>query len=130
MLIHSIVAITAAVAANPSDVAVETTAVDWVLLVDQQKWADSWKSAGATFRSQLTSEQWASAVAPVRVPLGAVHSRKLENITSTKSLPGAPNGDYRVVTFRTTFEKKADAVETLIVANSASGWSVNGYFIR
>ncbi|WP_324808394.1 DUF4019 domain-containing protein [Sphingomonas sp. LY29] len=130
MFSNLIVAVSALVVADPSNVAVEAAAGEWVALVDQQKWADSWSEAGALFRSQITSVQWAAAVQPVRTPLGVVHSRKLQKVTPTKSLPGAPDGDYRIVEFRTAFANKADAFETVILAREASGWAVNGYFVR
>lgn len=125
-----LVALSAVFVADPSNAAVESAATDWVSLVDHQRWSDSWKAAGSLFRSQLTEGQWQAAVAPVRTPLGAIQSRKLEKITSTKALPGVPDGEYRVVEFRTVFANKADASETVVLAKEASGWTVNGYFVR
>ena len=125
-----IVAVSAVIASDPSNAAIENAASEWVVLVDQQKWVESWGAAGSLFRSQLTSGQWHSAVGPVRSPLGALQSRKLEKITAAKSLPGAPDGEYRVVQFRTNFANKAGAIETIILAQEGARWAVNGYFIR
>ena len=67
----------------------------WVGLVDAKRWDDSWAAAGTLFRSQLPQAQWASAIAPVRGPLGAVSSRALKSVSKSKSLPGAPDNSCR-----------------------------------
>jgi hypothetical protein len=49
----------------------------------------------------------------------------------TRTLPGAPDGDYVVIQYRTRFEHKAAAVETVPPMRDADGqWRVSGYFIR
>lgn len=106
------------------------SAQQWVQLIDQQRWDDSWTSAGTLFRSQVPKERWASTIKPVREPLGTVISRKLQGSTKTGSLPGAPDGEYQVVQFATSFANKKEAVETVVLAPEAAGWKVNGYFIR
>lgn len=105
-------------------------AKNWVTLVDAKRWNDSWAAAGTLFRSQMPQPRWASTIAPVRDPLGAVTSRALKSVTTTKSLPGAPDGDYEVVQFQTSFTNKAAATETVVLSHEASGWKVDGYFIR
>jgi hypothetical protein len=53
----------------------------------------------------------------------SVESRALKN--------AAPAGDYLVLQFETTFEKKAGAVETMTAMREADGtWHVGGYFIK
>ncbi|GAA4011810.1 hypothetical protein GCM10022280_06910 [Sphingomonas swuensis] len=129
MFLSPVLAVAAAVQA-PATVAPEAAAGEWVALVDGAKWADSWTAAGALFQGQVTSDQWTKAIQPVRTPLGAVSSRKLEKVTTTKSLPGLPEGDYRVVEYRTDFAAKAGAGETLLLVSEGGRWKVNAYFIR
>ena len=107
-----------------------TAAKEWVKLVDAKRWDESWAAAGTLFKSQLPRARWASTIQPVRDPLGAVSSRTLKSATATKSLPGAPDGEYEVVQFETSFAKKAAAVETVVLSREKSGWKVDGYFIR
>jgi len=114
-------------AAGQADVA---AANSWVLLVDGKRWEDSWSAAGTLFKSQLPEARWASTIAPVRLPLGSVVTRNLKSVTPTKSLPGAPDGNYEVVQFQTSFANKAEAVETVVLSREESGWKVDGYFIR
>ena len=61
--------------------------------------------------------------------MGPVSSRVLKGVTKAKSLPGAPDGEYEIVKFKTSFAHKADATETVVLSREASGWKVVGYFI-
>ncbi len=67
----------------------------------------------------------------VRRPLGQAVSREVSSADRTTSLPGAPDGEYVVIRFGTSFENKAPAVETIIPALDRDGiWRVTGYYIR
>ena len=105
-------------------------ATAWLALVDRQQWDDSWRTAGALLKQQLTAAQWTATVQPVREPLGAVTARVLLAATPTKDLPGAPAGDYEVVQFQTGFAQKPQAMETVILMREGADWKVAGYFIR
>ena len=45
-------------------------------------------------------------------------------------LPGAPEGDYRVITFDSDVSAAAGKVETVVLAKTEGRWGVVGYFIR
>jgi hypothetical protein len=67
----------------------------------------------------------------VREPLGTVKSRKLQSAKYSTTLPGAPDGEYVVLKYDTSFEKKDSAVETITMALDKDGkWRVVGYYIR
>jgi DNA-binding CsgD family transcriptional regulator len=105
-------------------------ALAWVALVDQGKWHESWQAAAGMFRAQVSDARWAEMVTPVRKPLGAVVSRKFESVLKSKTLPGAPDGDYEILKFQTVFADRPDSVETVMLAREGSSWRVIGYFIR
>ena len=45
--------------------------------------------------------------------------------------PGAPDGEYLVIRFAASFEKKQSAIETVTPIKDADGiWRVCGYFIQ
>ena len=47
------------------------------------------------------------------------------------SLPGAPDGQYVVIQFKTSFENKRSAVETVTpMFGKDQRWRVSGYYIR
>jgi hypothetical protein len=107
-----------------------TTAETWVGLVDTKRWDESWSVAGSLFKSQMPKLRWAATIQPVREPLGAVLSRSLKNVTKATTLPGAPDGEYEVLQFQTSFANKSAATETVVLSRETSGWKVDGYFIR
>jgi hypothetical protein len=51
-------------------------------------------------------------------------------VTKTTTLPGAPDGEYGVLTYSAAFTNKASAVETVILARDGEQWKIVGYFIR
>lgn len=107
-----------------------TSATAWVGLLDAGRWDESWQSAGSLFRSRMPQSRWTSTIQPVREPFGTVSSRSMQSVTDATSLPGAPDGHYQVVQFKTSFANKNDATETVVLACEPSGWKVSGYFIR
>jgi hypothetical protein len=103
----------------------------WLSLVDGENYAESWNQAAALFKAAVTKEQWQSMVKAVRVPLGKVIARKLKSKQYTKTLPGAPDGEYVVIQYETTFEKKQSAIETVTPMLDKDGkWGVAGYYIK
>jgi DNA-binding CsgD family transcriptional regulator len=115
----------------PSASESEGSARQWLALVDNQRWSESWSAAGAEFRSHVSSEDWASKIQPVRQAVGPVSSpRVLQKVLKATSLPGAPDGQYEVLQFATGFAKKPGAIETVTLAHEPSGWKVDGYFIK
>jgi len=103
----------------------------WLTLIDSGKYADSWQEAASLFKAHVSKEQWQSMVTPVRDPLGKVLSRKLKSATYKTTLPGAPDGEYVLIQYDTSFEHKQSAVETITPMLDKDGkWRVSGYFIK
>ena len=102
----------------------------WLEILDAQKWGQSWESTGKLFRSNLTQAQWAKLAQSVREPLGAVQSRAMLGAEKAQTLPGAPDGEYQIIQYRTVFANKAGAVETVVLARVGDQWEIVGYFIR
>ena len=103
----------------------------WLALTDSGKYAESWKAASAMFQAGVSETKWESLIGKVRPPLGAVETRKLESAVYTRMLPGAPDGNYVVAKFDTSFEHKQAAVETVVSSLEKDGsWRVAGYFIK
>jgi hypothetical protein len=45
--------------------------------------------------------------------------------------PGAPDGEYVVIQFETSFEKKKSSIETITPIKEKDGsWRVSGYYIK
>jgi hypothetical protein len=100
-------------------------------MVDGGKYAESWKDAAELFRNAVSQQQWEQSLHAVRKPLGKLVTRKLKTMTYKTSLPGAPDGEYVVIEFETSFEKKKAAIETVTPMMDKDGkWRVSGYYIK
>lgn len=103
----------------------------WLSLVDEGNYAESWNQAAGLFKNAVTKEQWQSTVKAVRTPLGKAVVRKLKSKKYTETMPGAPDGEYVVIQYETTFENKKSAVETVTPMLDKDGkWRVSGYYIK
>lgn len=103
----------------------------WLTAVDAGKYAESWQEAAAYFRNAISKVQWNQSLQAVRNPLGKLKSRLVLSKSYKTSLPGAPDGEYVVIQFKTSFENKASAVETVTPMMDKDGkWRVSGYFIK
>ncbi len=111
--------------------AADEAARSWLALVDSGDYAGSWSRASALFRKRVTSGQWEEAARTARGPLGKLVSRKLTSAQYTKTLPGAPDGEYVVLLYASAFEQKKEAVETAVMLKEEDGaWKSAGYFIK
>ncbi len=103
----------------------------WLAIVDAGDYATSWAEAAPFFKEKVAEDQWVKMITPVREPLGKAESRKLLGAQFTTTLPGAPDGKYVVIQFKTDFANKPGSVETVTPMMDAEGtWRVSGYFIR
>jgi hypothetical protein len=112
-------------------VAAKKAAQDWLTLLDQGRYGRSWETAAELFKAAVNKGQWSAKLRLIGKSLGKVVSRELVGATFTRTLPGAPDGDYVVIQYKTEFEKKNSAVETVTPMLDPDGvWRVSGYFIR
>ena len=113
----------------PAEQKVEKLAQDsaesWLALVDAGKYLQSWNEAASFFKQQVKSEQWESAVKSVREPLGKIESRKMTRAQYTRTIPGAPDGEYVILQFETSFAKKKSAIRNSH-AHEGPGWTMEG----
>jgi hypothetical protein len=102
----------------------------WVALVDAGNFAQSWTDSSGLMRARVSQADWAKAAQPVHDQLGPVVSREPAGVDMMKALPGAPDGDYAIVHFKTKFAKKAEAKETVTMMMDGGKWKSAGYFIQ
>jgi hypothetical protein len=104
---------------------------EWLELVDQGKYEESWKEAAAMFKSAVTAEQWQESISAARRPFGRLISRQVRSSVYTTSLPGAPDGKYYVIQYNTSFSNRERAVETVTPMMDEDGtWRVSGYSVK
>ena len=111
-------------------VALQTANV-WLRLVDSGQYAESWEEAAEFFRNAISQENWKKSTEVFRKPLGTLVSRELKATRYTTSAPGAPDGQYVIIQYNTSFANKKSAVETVTPMMDKDGkWRVSGYFIK
>lgn len=108
---------------------VETVA--WLALTDTGQYESSWDSVSVLFKGAISKEDWERSLSAVRTPIGALRTREMAASEFSTTLPGAPDGEYVVFQFNSSFERKAEAIETVTAMKDADGtWRVAGYFIK
>lgn len=109
----------------------EAAAGSWLKLADQSEFEDTWLQASSLFQGAISQMDWQRALGAARTPLKELVSRNRVSAEFYETLPGAPDGEYVVLTFNSSFTKKSAAVETVTVMKDEDGsWRVSGYFIK
>ena len=103
----------------------------WLALMDGQRYGESWDQASQLFQDATPRLKWETNAQSVRGPLGPVNGRKMHSATYTRSLPGAPPGEYVVIRYETHFVNRPFSSETVTPSRDKDGsWKVSGYFIQ
>ncbi len=103
----------------------------WLKLIDNNQYAKSWEIAAELFKNFVSEDQWNQSLNAVRKTLGKVIERTVKSKQYTTTLPGAPDGEYVVIQYATSFENKKSAIETVTPMLDKDGkWRVSGYYIK
>lgn len=120
--------------ANTDSIVTETAieaADSWLKLVDGNKYGESWEQTASLFKNAVSKQKWEQSLKGILPPFGQMISREVESATYKTSLPGAPDGDYVVIIYKTKYEKKEKSIETVTPMKDEDGiWRVSGYFIK
>jgi hypothetical protein len=120
-----------AVAADSRTAAAIMAAEDFLLLLDTGQYAQSWDAAASFFQSQIPKERWVQQISALRPPFGKVTNRLILDARHMTQLPGAPDGEYVVIQYESSFENKRQATETITPMLDNDGkWRVSGYYIQ
>ena len=114
---------------KPEELAV-ASAEQWLKVIDADDYDKGWGHASEYLKNAVPKDSFKQTLQGVRSPLGSMKKRVLDAAQFTTSLPGYPDGEYVVMKYKTEFENKADAVETLISKKEDGQWKVAGYYIK
>ena len=99
--------------------------------IDAKKYKKTWDNSALYFQNAIKKDQWNKSLEAVRTPLGKNRSRKMLSETPKSSLAGAPDGNYIIYQYQSSFENKKHAVETITFTESKDKkWKLVGYFIK
>jgi len=117
---------------NPdAEKAAVQAAEHWLALVDAEKYEESWDESATLFRKAITKEDWGNRLGVSRGLFGKLVARKVKSAEYHTALPGAPDGEYVVIQFETSFANKKESIETVTPMKDKDGkWRVSGYFIK
>ena len=116
--------------AGPADDEASKAGEKWLSLLDNQKYEESWTQASSMFRDQVTQDQWLVSLKRFRDPLGTLVSRAISRLDFTTSLRGAPDGEYAIIHFTTSFKNKNDVTERLTLVKEDGKWQMAAYAIH
>lgn len=114
---------------SPEELAVQVV-LEWLKLIDGGDYDKSWEQTAEYFKAAISKEQWNKSLLEERVLPGRVILRKVKS-KKYEFLKNMFYGEYIVVKFDTSFENKADVIETVILMLDENGsWHVCGYYIK
>jgi len=103
----------------------------WLALVDAGQYAESWDEAAEYLRAAVGKEDLQKSLLAAKKPFGEMVSRRLQSKQYTRSAPGAPDGQYVIIQYNTSFANKKSSVETITPMLDKDGkWRVSGYYIK
>ncbi len=116
---------------SPAEKAANEAAQAWLELVDIEDYSKSWNEAAEYFKNAVSKENWQNTLEGLRKPLGRMLWRNLKSTQYTTNVPGAPDGQYVVIQYDTSFENKDVTVETVTPVLDKDGtWRVSGYYVK
>jgi len=111
--------------------AAEQAAHDWLALVDQGRYNESYDQASQSFKVAVGRDEWAAKAGAARARAGRLVSRKVSRATETRNPPNVARGDYVFVIYNSSFASLKAAIETVVTVRDQDGkWRVVNYMIR
>ena len=107
------------------------SAEEWISLVDNEKYNLSWENTDILVQNLVSIENWKTIMSGSRKSFGKNISRNITSIENKTEIQGAPDGYYYIITYKSEFENKKNAFETITIKKSEDGrWKVAGYYIK
>lgn len=118
-------------ATNQTTLPAVQAAQAWLSLMDNGNYSNCWTGASAIVQGAVNEAAWETAMNTFRKPLGLLISRHLKSAQPLTELPGAPDGQYVLMQFDSSFVNKKTGVETVTFTLEKDGtWRSAGYFIK
>jgi hypothetical protein len=91
---------------------------EWLSLVDEQKYQETWEGLSDVFKRTITKEQWIADLESFRHPLGKPEKRKLLYVTESSD---DDVGAYLIIQYQTSFENGGTKGEAVSVTRDDTG---------
>ncbi|MDA3902500.1 MAG: DUF4019 domain-containing protein [Desulfuromusa sp.] len=106
------------------------TAESFVAAIDNGDFLKAYSSASPDLQLLKPEKQWIDEQSLTFQLLGKPLHRRLMTVDARDIYPGLPDGNYLLVSYQTTTEHKAKAIEVLLLKEKGEEWMVCKYSIR
>ncbi len=110
--------------------AAKQVAVDWLKLVDEENYADSWKQAAPFLKEHVPLVAWEKRLNEIRKPIDPMVERTLSTTEYREQLPGLPAGQYVAFVWETYFGVKHQMLESMVLSFTNGEWKAVGYAVQ
>lgn len=108
----------------------EEAALAWLEAIDSGEFEQAWESSSTLLKVPLSPNMLSRTISAARRDFGTVQSRRRVSLIRETSMPGAPRGDYAILTFQTSFENRPQITETITPHLEEGTWRVSGYYVN
>ena len=117
---------------SPEIVTKGTAAAEkFLALIDAGEYRKGWESSSKLMQEKVVLAVWSRQMPVMRDKYGDLQHRQQKEATLSDYAKDAPDGSYLTLKYDSSFTKKREATETLILALEQDGaWRVAGYFIQ
>ncbi len=106
-------------------------ASNWLQLVDDGKYADSWATSSQQMQLVMSKGEWVKLLNAVRHPLGSVNHREIAQQRPAENPKGLAPGDYMVILYQTAFSNRPKGEELVTLSLGYDGkWRVLTYQVK
>ena len=105
-------------------------AMEFLQLIDADKFDESWQSAAVMMREKVTQKEWVEKLTKSRVLSGALVERTEKSSSYSTSAKDSPEGEYISLIFTSKYERAGSVSEYVTVMLENGHWRVAGYFIQ
>ena len=103
----------------------------WLKLLDEGKYQESWEKASSLFKNSISKKHWEDALNGFLPNFGIVIQREFISAEFKTTLPGVPDGQYVIISYKTEFKNKNNSIETVTpMLDKDNIWRVSGYFVK
>ncbi|HEV3275449.1 MAG TPA: DUF4019 domain-containing protein [Terriglobia bacterium] len=116
---------------DPATQPAQQAATEWLALVDQARYGESYDQAAQSFKVAVGREEWTQKATAARAQAGRLVSRRLSRATEMRNPPHLAPGDYVFIVYQSSFANLKSALETVVPVREKDGkWRVVNYMIR
>jgi hypothetical protein len=106
----------------------QAAASTWLASFDTGDGADNWLQSASVFKERVKQEDWEKKVDDQRTQFGRLKTRTLKGMGFTRQMDNAPDGEYFVMRYLSTYAKKDNVVEIVVPTRDRDGnWKIANY---